>query len=238
MKHARFTSLVCVIFLTLGLPVIAGPPRGSNDQSVQARLGGFFVNGDSNFWDDAEFDFTLEASDFDDVAFGLTYSHAFNRFLELDLNTDFFDSTVVSEYRDYVDGSGFQIFHDSTLEMLPVTVGLRVLPFGRAKAGGKKPVVFLGAGGGVNFWRYEEVGDFINFDLPSQPIVFGVFEERGAAFVGYAAAGLELPVSHGFNVGFEARYFDSDDELGGDFAGFGTLDLSGFSASVSGNWRF
>ena len=238
MRHTRWTTLVCAIFLTVSLPALAGGRRLANDQSVQARLGAFFVEGESDFWDDNVDIFTLEPSDFDDVTFGMTYSHSFNRFFELDLNTDFFDQAVVSEYNDFVDGSGFPILHDSSLEMIPVTVGVRFLPFGRAKAGKKKPVFFVGAGGGVNFWQYEEVGDFIDFADPGNPIVFGVFSESGEAFVGYATAGLELPITHGMNIGFETRWFNSDDKLGGDFAGLGEIDLSGFSASVSANWRF
>jgi len=238
MKHTRWTTVVCALLLTFSLPALAGGRRQADDQSLQVRLGAFFVEGESDFWDDNASVFTLEPSDFDDMMLGLTYSHSFNRFFELDLNTDFFDRTVVSEYNDFVDGLGFPILHDSSLELVPVTVGVRFLPFGRAQAGKRKPVLFIGAGGGVNFWHYEEIGDFIDFADPNSPIVFGVFSERGEAFVGYATAGLELPVSRGFNVGFEARWFDSDDDLSGDFAGLGEIDLSGFSASVSANWRF
>lgn len=237
MKQTRLIPIFLLAFI-LGIPAFAGPARSSGDQSVQARLGAFFVEGNSDFWDESEDVFTLEASDFDDVAFGLTYSYAFNRFFELDMNADFFDSTVVSDYRDYVDASGFAILHDSTLETVPLTVGIRFLPFGRARAGAKRPVPFLAAGGGVNFWRYEEAGEFIDFGDLNLPVDFGVFSERGEAFVGYAAAGLELPLSRGFNLGFEARYFKSDDEFSEDFAGLGTLDMSGVAASVSANWRF
>ncbi len=239
MKHKRFSFVIClVVLLTLGLPLLAGQRTRQPDRSFQLRLGGFFPDGDSDFWADNESVFTLDASDFDDILFGLTYSHSFNRFFELDVNADFTDETVVSEYRNFVDGSGFPILHDSTLKTSPVTVGVRFMPFGRAKQGRSKPVFFLGAGGGVNFWSYGEIGDFIDFNDPANPIIFGEFKERGEAFVGYGVFGLELPLAPGFNLGFEARFFSSDDEFKGDFAGLGTLDMSGLAASVSANWRF
>ena len=239
MKSKQFSFVVCLaVLLTLGLPALAGHRTRQLDRSFQVRLGGFFLDGDNDFWADNESVFTLDASDFDDVLFGLTYSHGFNRFLELDVNADFTDETVLSEYRNFVDGSGFPILHDSTLQTTPLTVGVRFLPLGRAKRGKSKPVFFLGAGGGVNFWRYEEFGDFIDFDDPANPIILGDFSEHGEAFVAYGVFGLELPLAPAFNLGFEARYFSSDDDLKGDFAGLGTLDMSGWAASVSANWRF
>lgn len=230
MKRTRSALVACCTLLALfGLPTQAG----SFERSFQARLGGFLLEGESDFWDDNASVFTLEASDFDDTMLGLTYSVPFNRFFEVDLNADLFDETVVSEYR----ASGFPILHDSTLQMVPVTLGVRFVPFGRGKHGGKRPVLFVGAGAGVNFWRYEEFGDFIDFSDSANPI-FGDFRESGEAFVSYAAAGLELPISDNFAVGVEARYFDSDDDFKGDFAGLGTLDMTGVSASITGRWRF
>jgi len=236
MKRKRFSFVVCLaVLLTLGLPLLAGQLTREPDRSFQLRLGGFFLDGDGDFWADNESVFTLDTSDFNDIVFGLTYSHSFNRYFELDVNADFTDETVVSEYQNFVDASGFPILHDSTLKTSPVTVGVRFLPFGRA---GRKPVLFLGAGGGVNFWSYGEIGEFIDFSDPANPIVFGEFKERDEAFVAYGVGGLELPLAPGFNIGFEARYFSSDDKLNGDFAGLGTLDMSGWTASVSANWRF
>ena len=237
MKRTRSSLVVCLALLIFGLPALAGHRSRQADRSVQFRLGGLFVDGESDFWDDNQSVFTLEASDFDGTMFGMTYSHAFNRFFDLDFNADFYGESVVSEYRDFVDGSGFPILHDSKLQMTPMTVGVRLLPFGRSN-GESKPVFFLGAGVGVNFWTYEEVGDFIDFSDPLNEIIFGEFVERGEAFVKYGAAGLELPLAEGFNLGFEARYFRSDDEFKDDFGGLGELDMSGVAASVSVNWRF
>lgn len=236
-KHISFFTCL-VLMLGLGLPALAGHRTRQPDRSFQVRMGGFFLDGDGDFWADNESVFTLDASDFDDFLFGVTYSHGFNRFFELDVNADFTDETIVTEYRDFVDGSGFPILHDSTLNTSPLTIGARFLPFGRAQRGKSKPVLFVGAGAGVNFWRYDEFGDFIDFDDPANPIILGDFTERGEAFVTYGVAGLELPLAPAFNLGFEARYFSSDDELKGDFAGLGKLDMSGWAGSISANWRF
>ncbi|NIM64266.1 MAG: hypothetical protein GTO30_22210 [Acidobacteria bacterium] len=238
MRNKLFFPACLILLFGVSLPALAGHRTRPLDRSFQVRLGGFFLEGDGDFWADNESVFTLDASDYDDFILGLTYSHGFNRFLELDINADFTDETVVSEYRNFVDGSGFPILHDSTLQTSPITAGVRFLPFGRAQLGSRKPVLFVGAGAGVNFWTYEEFGDFIDFSDPANPIVVGDFRERGEAFVSYAVGGIELPLSPAFNLGFEARYFSSDDRLKGDFAGLGTLDMSGWAASISAGWRF
>jgi hypothetical protein len=239
MKHKQCSFVVCAaLLMVFGLPALAQPRPPQLDRSVQFRFGGFFLAGDGDFWADNESVFTIEASDFDGLLFGATYSHGFNRYLELDLNADYTGGSTVSEYRNFVSGSGFPILHESRLQMWPLTAGVRLVPFGRAKPGARKPVLFVGAGAGVNFWSYEEFGDFIDFSDPTNPIILGDFREDGEAFVAYGLFGIEFPLAPAFNVGIEARYFSSDDKLSGDFAGLGTLDMSGWSASVSGNWRF
>jgi len=241
MKSTRgFLTLTLLAALLVPLGAEAGVKRRARaaDSGFQVRFGGMFLDGDSDFWADNEALFTLDTADFDDATLGLTFSRAFNNHFEMDFNIDFYDDRVVSEYRDYTDGGGFPILHDTRLEATPVTAGVRFLPFGRYGANGPRPVFFVGAGAGVNFWRYQEVGDFIDFSDPNLGIVFGRFRERDAAFVSYGTAGFEMPVGPRFNLGLEARYFSSDDKLNGDFAGLGTLDLSGFGAYVSGNWRF
>ena len=106
MKHTRSALVACCALLALfGLPAQAG----SSERSFQARLGGFLFEGESDFWDDNASVFALEASDFDDTTLGLTYSVPFNRFFEVDLNADLFEGTVISEYRDFTDASGFPV---------------------------------------------------------------------------------------------------------------------------------
>ena len=241
MKRIRVAgALLLSLFIFSSVVTEAGSKRRHHDggSSFQLRWGGFFPEAKSDFWQDNEALFTLNSSDFDETTVGLTFSKSINNHFEIDLNVDFYDDTVFSDYRDYVDGGGFPIVHESTLDTAPVTVGVRFLPFGRYGRDGSRPVFFVGAGAGVDFWRYREAGDFIDFNDPGQPIVFDVFRDRGATFVGYGTAGIEMPVGQRFNLGLEARYFSAEADLQDDFAGLGTIDLSGFGAYVSGNWRF
>jgi hypothetical protein len=126
---------------------------------------------------------------------------------------------------------------------VPLTLDLRWFPTGRyrIRSGGRrvtKPAFYLGAGVGANFWEYEEVGDFVDFSDPELPIFPGRFKDTGTAFQTQLSAGLELPLSRGFHLVLEGRYSWSDDQLGGDFSGFGDIDLGGGWFFVVGAFRF
>ena len=73
----------------------------------QFRFGWFVPAGDGTFWDDSGETFTLDANDFDDAVFGLTFVAGVSNSLEVGFNVDFYDATVRSAYRDWVDEGGF-----------------------------------------------------------------------------------------------------------------------------------
>ena len=221
-----------------------GPPSPSQS-GFQIRLGNFSLEGDSDFWDATEDVFTLEASDFDDFILGLTYVHSISNQMELGVNWDFFEETELSAYRDFVDSAGFAILHDTELSMAPLTVDVRFIPGGRyrIRPGGRhipKPLFYIGVGGGLNFWEYQEFGDFLDLTLDPPEIFLDHFSDDGVAFEAHALAGVEIPVGRGSNILFEGRYSKSEDDLGGDFSELleTDLDLSGTSIYAGFSYRF
>jgi len=245
MKRTALIAGSIVLLLSASLTLsFAGPQRGGRpDGSFQFRIGGFLPEGGGTLWVDNEDVFTLSVSDFDDVTVGFSYVTSFSNNFEVGLNVDLYEATVLSSYFDYFDEFDFPIFHDTTLEMVPLTVDFRFLPAGRYRMrhGGRqvlKPVPYLGAGAGVNLWSYEEIGDFIDFSLPELPIFPGRFRDSGAAFETHLLAGVELPLSPNFNLVLEGRYSWSEATLGDDFAGFGDIDMGGLWISVGGSFRF
>ena len=98
------------------------------------------------------------------------------------------------------------------------------------------PVPYLGAGIGVTYWEYEEVGDFV--DPADSTIFYGRFIDSGTDFETHVLAGLELPVNDRFTFLLEGRYSWANASLGGDFSGFGDLDLGGFAAYFGMGYRF
>jgi hypothetical protein len=243
MKRSRWLVTIAAALALASLPALAQPPRGGN--AVQFRVGGFFPQGGGEFWSDTEDTFTLDISDFDDAAWGFTVVVPVSNQLEVGLSADFYDSTVLSGYRDWVDEFGFPILHDTRLDVTPVMVDLRFVPGGRRQVRGahgqrwvRGPVLYFGGGIGVNFWEYEEVGDFLDFGFDPPEVFPARFQDSGTAFATHALAGVELPMGPGFGLLVEGRYLWSDDELSGDFGGLGKLKMDGPSVFFGASFHF
>jgi hypothetical protein len=162
---------------------------------------------------------------------------------ELGLNFDYGEGTDVTQYRDVVDEDGFPILHDTRLRVAPASIDFRFLPGGRAARRGthgqysaRKPIFYVGAGLGANFWRYEEVGDFVDFG--TDQIFTAGFEDEGVAAEVHALAGLELPLGGAGGLTLEGRYAWSDDELSDDFAGLGKIVMDRGSLFAGWTYRF
>ena len=246
-RAIRVPGMFVLMLIVLSVPAFAQP--GPPGRSFQFRVGGFFPEGGGDLWDDNEVVFTQDISDFNDFVFGMSFVAPVNNHLEVGFNIDFYDSRASSAYQDFFDDNFFPIFHDTTLDLVPLILDARWFPAGRyrIRSGGRRvlrPAFFFGAGLGANFWEYEEVGEFIDcsqgcgpFD-PPPPIRPGRFNDSGTAFQVQLSTGLELPLNPAFNVVLEGRYAWSTDTMGGDFAGFGDIELGGASLFIGGAFRF
>jgi len=99
-------------------------------------------------------------------------------------------------------------------------------------------VLYIGAGAGLNFWEYSEVGSFVDEGDPMLRVIEGAFVASGETLEGRVLAGLEIPVSPAFNLSFEGRYSFAEDDLEGDFSGFGTLSPGGGFMFIGASFRF
>jgi hypothetical protein len=233
--------LASIVLTGMLVPAFAGEA----DHAFQLRFGGFFPSGDDSFWADNEDTFTLRASEFRDPVWGMTVVSSISNHAEVGFGIDFYDATVRSGYRDFVDQDGFAILHDTELSIVPLTVDFRFLPAGRYDYRGRggrfrvqRPVFYLGAGIGANLFEYSEFGDFIDFADPDLPVVFRDYQDDGVAFEAHALAGVELPFGRAWSLVLEGKYSWSDTTLDQDFAGLGTLDLGGLTLTAAGSWRF
>jgi len=237
-------AVVAFLFVAFAAPGQAQTLRGRTpNNAFQIRLGYFFPTGGGPLWDDVEQRFTLSADDFNDGVFGLSFVTGINNRFEVGFHGDWYEETVRSQERFFVDEDGFAILHDTTLEEIPLAIDARFIPAGRyrLRSGGArvmKPVFYLGAGIGVNIWEYEEVGDFVDENDPMLPIFFGTFRESGEALEGRVFLGIEFPLSPGFNLTFEGRYTWADDELRGALVDLGQIELGGTWLFVGGSFRF
>lgn len=239
----RIALLITITLTTIGASIAPAQaqPRGARlpENAFQFRLGYLMQPGGGTVWEENEEAFTLSATDFNDFVWGLSFGRGLANNVELGFNVDFYDSTVSSEYRDYVDEYGYFILHDTHVRQVPLTIDFRLLPTGRYRGRGSlQPVLYLALGGGLNLWKYEESGEFIDFSSTDLAIFPSHFVDSGVTWEAHAAGGLEVPMNRGFSLLFEGRYSWSEAELEGDFAGLGNLQLGGASVYVGGSFRF
>lgn len=223
------------IFILAGLLLAASPmwaQRGSyeRDGAFRLHVGAFSPEGDSEYWQDKERDFTGEPSDLENVSIGAEYLLSLNRHVGLLFSGKYYQGDTTQSYLEFEDNFGDRIRHDTTLDIASATAGFLFSPFGPDAA----VIPYVGVGGGAYAWTLEEAGDFID---RNNDIFDATLESDGVAFGYYFQAGLEAPLTPRMSIFAEGRWTRVDDELSGDFEDFGDIDLSGreFLAGISWN---
>jgi opacity protein-like surface antigen len=203
------------------------------DGAFRLRVGAFRPDADSEYWNDKKLDFTGDASDFEDASVGADYVLSLNRNVGVMFSGSYYQGNATQSYRDFVDNRGDRIRHDTTLDIGSLTAGLVF-----NLTGPDAPISpYVGAGGGLYSWRLEESGDFIDFNTPHRDIFSANLKADGVGFGYYFLAGLEAPITRRVSVFAEGRWTKVDDDLNGDFEGFGKLDLSGREVAAGISWN-
>src|SRR6185295_2744668 len=233
-KHVTFAVVLFGSALAAAA-VQAQVPSGPIEQSVRLRLGSFRPEGDSQYWQDKEADFTGgKGSDLEDAIGGIDYHVELGDHLGLMFSGSTYQGQADPSYRDFTDSRGGEVSHTATLDIASLTAGLVFHLTGRNAA--FRP--YVGAGGGLYAWRLEEDGRFIDFTPPPPTIFRADSVAEGEAYGYYGLAGFEVPVGRSWSFFAEGRWHQVDDELGDDFATFGTIDLSGRDVSAGVSYRF
>lgn len=234
-KSTRVT-MALIGLLILAVPAFAqrgghGRYYAGREDAFRIHLGDFRPDGDSDYWRDKEADFTGSIDDFENASFGLDYLLPLGDRLSLVFSGSIFEGDSTNSYRGFVDNFGDRIRHDTTLQIASGTVGLQLYLTGPAAA--VQP--YVGVGAGAYPWQLEESGDFIDFGTASRTIFSATLKSDGVAFGYYGLAGLEAPITRRVSIFAEGRWTQVEDDLSGDFEGFGKIDLSGreFAAGLS-----
>jgi hypothetical protein len=240
-------SRAAAALMALGL--VAASPAAGWASGIELRLGGFFPRGHSNLFDDVNELYTpdsrrdecsattcpgVSTNDFDGFYGGAEYSFSLNPRLELGISVDGYSKEINSSYRASVRDDGGDINQTLELTLVPVGLSLRVLPLDR-----HAPVQpYLTIGGDLFYYRYTEIGDFIDFFDDNRPISFDSFQSDGVVFGGHAAAGLRVPIGHDFAITGEVRYqFAPRKQMDDDFS-LNEIDVTGTSATIGVRLRF
>ncbi len=230
--RTRIAALVAVIAFALFLT-----PSAFAQQSVTLSSGYFAIKGaDTRIERDVLLEnqslFAICLEDFNGGTFGGSWNAGIGEHFEASVGLGFYQRTVPSVYREFINDDGSEIAQDFRLRIVPVTATIRVLPFGAAPI---QP--YFGGGLGLYNWWYSEVGEFIDFTD------FSVFRDRfvatGNDVGGVVLGGIRFPFADKYAVGAEVQYHQAKGVVGID-QGFleDEIDLGGLSTQFTFQVRF
>lgn len=205
--HRRI--ILAGLLLALAVPVWA--QSGEGRQIVSFNLGGFAPQGIGGrsprdvILDDVQF-LTVETEDLRNATVGADFLVGVGDFLEVGLGVNYYARTVPTVFRDWTDEYGNDIAQRLHLRIVPLTATLRFLPLSN-----RAPVQpYIGAGVAVMFWRYREVGDFLDWD---NYIFNGDGTASGTSFGPVILGGVRAPLGDRLLIGGEIRWQKAEGEV-------------------------
>ena len=206
-----------------------GKPR------VALGLRGLWVNprANSDIFSFVTEQLTLQKKDFRAQGFafdlGLPVSSRLDGVAGLEYNR----ASTASEDRAFIEADGTPIRQNTQLTQFNVTGSLELALLPRGRAIGQyawiaAPVTpYIGAGGGLTWYRFEQTGDFVDSLDPE----LGIFEAQllsdGWTTNTHVFGGVDIKMTRRLLLSAEARYVWADATMGLDFVGFEPIDLSG-----------
>lgn len=206
------------------------------------RIGYALPRAGSEVFDFTRERLTVEKSDFNAFAFGGEVAIRAHERFDVALNGGFETSDTRSEFRDWVDQNDLPIEQSTSFTRVPVTAGLKAYLLDRGRRISRYAWIprtvapWVGAGGGLTWYEFEQTGDFVDFE--TLDIFFDEFRSSGAAPTAYVAGGVDVSLGPRWLLTSEARYSWASAEMDRDFVGFEDIDLAGLRAQVGIAVRF
>jgi hypothetical protein len=215
-----------------------GRPEGS----VSVRTGWVFNRAGSDWFDFVTDQLTIDKGQFNNANIGVDVAVALTPRLDVVGSMDFSKSAVDSEYRDLVDNNRLPITQRTDLQGLNLGASVKYSLTPRGREVGRLAWVpntvipFVGAGGGVYWFRLRQAGDFVDYvDLS---VFTDVFRSTGWTPSAHVFGGSDIKLYRRLYLTVEARYIWANADLGADWIDFDPLDLSGLRLGTGINVVF
>lgn len=247
-RRTNLTSLcLSALIATLALPnLAAGQDRGylfgKPHGSFTLRAGLNLPGEGSDLFDFTRERLTVDDGDFRGVGMGLELNIDVGNRLSIVLGGSHAESATQSEFRDWVGDDDLPIEQTTEFATTALILGMKYYLQERGRSVSslawvpRKVTPYVGGGGGIMSHRFEQFGEFVDFE--TLDIFPDNFESSGRNGLLYGVAGVDAGLTSRVYVNGEARYTWAKGELERDFVGFDDLDLSGLQLSVGIGLRF
>jgi hypothetical protein len=209
---------------------------GRPTASVGVRGEWLFASAGSDIFDFVTEQLTLDKSSFNAPGFGMDLAFTLTDRLDLVTGFDIAKSSTASEYRDHVEqvGSTFLPIQQTTsLRQSSVFAAIKfaVIPRGRTISRfawiPSTIVPYVGAGGGMANYDFEQDGDFVDFANGNR-IFTDTFRSHGWTPTAHVFGGADIQLYKRMFMSLEGRYGWASATLDNDFIDFEPIDLGGF----------
>jgi hypothetical protein len=201
-----------------------------------------FASAGSEIFDFVTDQLTIDRSAFNRPGFGVDLS--INVAPRLDVTMGFEGSKMEkgSEYRNFVDNKLKPIEQTTSLKEQAFSAGVKfaLLPAGRRVSRfawiPSKFTPYVGAGGGILRYDFEQFGDFVDF--ADSHVFNSHFRSAGWTPSAYASGGTDVHLFSRVFMSLEGRYTWSSATLDRDFVDFDPIDLKGFRFGAGFHYAF
>jgi hypothetical protein len=244
------TALALLVGVALSaLPAVARA-QGSGDgflfKEPRASLtlrGGFAMPREgSDVFSDARSELTLGRSDFYSAALGLDLGFRVSPRLDLVLSTGYAGTSPRSEYRRWLGTDDLPIEQTTIFRRVPVTASLKAYLVSPGRSIGRFAWIptqwapYVGAGGGVMWYRFGQRGEFVNYE--TRDIVRDELTSSGWTSTVHALAGFDFSLTPRLALTTEGKYSWAKANLSDDYVGYQKIDLAGFTTTLGIQLRF
>lgn len=246
-QHRPRAMALALLLLTAapGAVLAQSPPDfllKSPRASLGLRAGYAMATASSEIFDFTREQLTVDRSDFDAPSWGGQLAISLTPRVDLAFDVSVASTRSKSEFRDWVDTNDLPIEQSTEFRRIPLTVGFKAYLRDRGRSVGRfawipsKWAPYLGAAGGWVWYRFDQDGDFVDFET------FDIFTDRftseGQAPTVHVYGGVDWSLGPGVFLTGEARYQWARADMSGDFVDFDAMDLSGIQGTVGISIRF
>lgn len=217
-----------------------GPPHGS----IGARASWVFARAGSELFEFIQEQLTIDKGDFNAPAFAVDVAVAVSPRLEAVFGFEFSDAKVRSEYRDFVDNNRQPITQQTELREANLSGSVRIALTPRGQGVSRlawiprRIVPWIGGGGGMLWYRFQQDGDFVDVFSPQRRIFSDTLMSRGWTPSVHVFGGVDVRIARRLFVATEGRYLWASAPLQRSYEGFDPIDLAGFRLATGINLLF
>lgn len=243
---ARTVGLAAMLALTAGATAAA---QGSGDGYLfHSPQGSFTIRGgydhasaSSDVFAQAVDQLTINKRDFSGLTIGGDVAFPIGQRFELALDAGWSHASKGSEFRKFIDNKNLPIEQNTTFDRVPLTANLRLYlaPAGRSIGSlawiPTKVVPWIGAGGGMMYYRFRQDGDFVNFNTGN--VFPSTIESSDWTPTLQGLGGADFTLTPRVALRADARYVWARADLNSSFQNFKPIDLSGVQGTLGFTYR-